>query len=49
MKNCELYSIGEAANATGLSVTAIRHYEEVGLIPQPRRNDGNAQTGGNRL
>lgn len=49
MKDHGLYSIGEAAEATGLSVKAIRHYEEVGLIPRPRRHDGNARTGGNRL
>lgn len=44
-----LYTIGEAAEATGLSVKAIRHYEEFGLIPRPRRHDSNARTGGNRL
>ena len=44
-----LYSIGEAAEVTGLSVKAIRHYETVGLIPKPRRHDGNARTGGDRL
>lgn len=44
-----LYSIGKAAVATGLSVKAIRHYEQVGLIPRARRHDGNARTGGNRL
>lgn len=49
MKDYGPYSIGEAAEATGLSVKAIRHYEEVGLIPRPRRHDGNARTGGNRL
>ncbi|MGE0333876.1 MAG: MerR family transcriptional regulator [Gammaproteobacteria bacterium] len=49
MKDSGPYSIGEAAEATGLSVKAIRHYEEVGLIPRPRRHDGSARTGGNRL
>lgn len=45
----ESYSIGDAAAATGLSIKAIRHYEEIGLIPKPRRHDDNAWTGGNRL
>lgn len=49
MKNNRFYSIGEAAKGTGLSVKAIRHYEDVGLIPKPRRHDSNARTGGNRV
>lgn len=29
--------IGELANITGLSIKAIRHYEEIGLIKAPAR------------
>lgn len=29
--------IGELANITGLSIKAIRHYEEIGLIKTPAR------------
>lgn len=32
--------IGEVAKACGLSVDTIRHYEQLGVIPQPSR-DGN--------
>ena len=40
-------SIGEAANATGLSVKTIRYYEEIGLIPEAQRRNTGAHTGGN--
>lgn len=33
-------SIGAAAAATGLSVKTIRHYEEIGLVPEARRRSG---------
>jgi MerR family copper efflux transcriptional regulator len=32
-------NIGQAAAATGLSAKMIRHYESLGLIGPPRRND----------
>ena len=31
------WTIGQLANSTGLSVSAIRYYEEVGLIPKAQR------------
>jgi Cu(I)-responsive transcriptional regulator len=34
-----LMNIGEAAKATGVSAKMIRHYETVGLFPQPDRTD----------
>ena len=32
--------IGELAEMTGLSLRTIRHYDEVGLLPDTRRTDG---------
>jgi MerR family transcriptional regulator, redox-sensitive transcriptional activator SoxR len=39
MKSNDLLTIGELADRTGLSVSAIRFYEEKGLV-HPRRNAG---------
>lgn len=32
--------IGELAEATGLSLRTIRHYDEIGLLPASTRTDG---------
>jgi len=35
------YSIGEIARAGNCKVQTIRYYEQIGLLPKPRRNSGN--------
>ena len=34
------FSIGDLSRRTGVKVPTIRYYEEVGLMPAPRRTDG---------
>ncbi|MBO0832676.1 MAG: MerR family DNA-binding transcriptional regulator [Actinobacteria bacterium] len=36
----ELVSIGQLARAVGVSSRTIRYYEELGILPQPRRSPG---------
>ncbi len=35
-----LVSIGELAKAAGISSRTIRYYEELGILPEPRRSPG---------
>jgi Cu(I)-responsive transcriptional regulator len=46
----ELMNIGQAAKASGVSAKMIRHYEQVGLFPGPRRTEsGYRQYGDNEV
>ena len=36
-----MYSIGELSRKTGVKVTTIRYYEQIGLIAPPERTSGN--------
>src|SRR5215475_14390802 len=39
-EGAELVSIGQLAKAAGVSNRTIRYYEELGILPQPRRSPG---------
>jgi MerR family copper efflux transcriptional regulator len=41
MKIDRMLTIGEAAEASGVSAKMIRHYESLGMIPKSRRTAGN--------
>jgi len=35
-----MYSIGEIAKLTGITAFTLRYYEKAGVLPKPRRQDG---------
>lgn len=43
------YSIGNAAEAAGVTVKAIRHYEKIGIIPRAMRRSNGHNGSGHRL
>ena len=42
----EKFSIGEAAQRSGVKVPTIRYYEQIGLLSAPARTDGNRRSYG---
>ncbi len=40
------FSIGVFSRETGVKVTTIRFYEQIGLLPSPSRTDSNGRTYG---
>lgn len=36
----EIYSIGELAKATGMTVRMLQHYDNIGLLPASGRTEG---------
>ncbi len=47
--NLRGYKIGDAAEASGLTVKTIHYYEQIKLIPRAQRRNSGAHTGGNRV
>ncbi|HMS61702.1 MAG TPA: MerR family transcriptional regulator [Solirubrobacteraceae bacterium] len=43
------YSIGEVARRVGLSTSALRYYEQLGLLPEPERVSGRRRYDGDAL
>jgi DNA-binding transcriptional MerR regulator len=39
-ESADLVSIGQLAKAAGVSSRTIRYYEELGILPEPRRSPG---------
>lgn len=37
-------AIGKVSEATGVKVPTIRYYEQIGLLPEPPRTEGNRRT-----
>lgn len=37
------FSIGHLSRQTGCKVTTIRYFEQIGLLPEPRRSTGNTR------